>query len=370
MALCDDGWVNRVVDYSALLYPVPREQVDAFRARAKAEGKPWAVVNAGQVIAVVLAAVVMGGLILAFSAAFMGLGVSSMQNGNVNPVGVIATLFPALFLAGFVAVVVVVIRSIVRGRNWETWLRLETFAKANGMNFSPSDANPHYPGAIFNQGDSRLVTNHLTSASDRFLDIGNYQYSTGSGKSRSTHNWGFMALNLDRKLPNMVLDSKANNGLFGGTNLPAYFDKKQILSLEGNFNEYFTLYCPREYERDALYVFTPDLMALLIDNAAPFDVEIVDDWMFVYSAAPFPSTAPGLYQRLFQIVDTVGAKTLAQTDRYVDEKVGDFAANFVAPQGQRLKRGFSVGAVIFVVAFLLLWGLPQLIGFFALFATR
>jgi hypothetical protein len=176
-----------------------------------------------------------------------------------------------------------------------------------------------------------------------------------------------MALHLDRKLPQMVLDSKANNGLFGSSNLPVYFDKKQILSLEGNFNEFFTLYCPREYERDALYVFTPDLMALLIDNAAPFDVEIVDDWMFVYSATPFPSANPGVYQRLFHIVDTVGAKTLSQTDRYVDEKVGSFDANFIAPQGRRLKRGFSVGAVIFIVAFLVIWGLPQILSFFSLF---
>ena len=359
--------MNRVIDYSALLYPVPREQVEAFKAASKAAGKPWASVPVGQIVGLVVAGVIFGSMILGFCVMFIGISVTSMQNG-ANPVGIIGALFPALFIGGLALAVVAIVRSVLKGRNWETWLRLETFAKANGLKFSPSDSNPQYPGAIFNQGDSRLVTNHLTSATDRFLDIGNYQYSTGSGKSRSTHNWGFMALHLDRKLPNMVLDSKANNGLFGGTNLPAYFDKKQILSLEGNFNEYFTLYCPREYERDALYVFTPDLMALLIDNAAPFDVEIVDDWMFVYSATPFPSTAPGVYQRLFQIVDTVGAKTLAQTDRYVDEKVGVFEANFVAPQGQRLKRGFSVGAVIFVVVFLALWGLPQLIGFFSLFA--
>ena len=131
-----------------------------------------------------------------------------------------------------------------------------------------------------------------------------------------------------------------------GSNLPASFDKSQILSLEGDFDQYFTLYCPKAYERDALYVFTPDLMALLIDNAAPFDVEIVDDWMFVYSAKPFRSTEPAVYQRLFQIVDTVGAKTLSQTDRYVDENIGQFAANIVAPQGARLKRGFSVIGLI------------------------
>lgn len=361
--------VNRVIDYSALLYPVPREQVEAFKAASKAAGKPWAAVNVGNLIAVVFAVIFVGGFIMVFALGFMSMAVGSMSEGG-NPVGIVFTVFPAVFVAGFVGLAVVAVRAVIRGGNWETWLRLDAFARANGMNFSPRDKNPQYPGAIFNIGDTRLVTNHLTSATDRFLDIGNYQYSTGSGKSRSTHYWGFMALHLDRRLPNMVLDSKANNGLFGGTNLPAYFDKKQILSLEGNFNEYFTLYCPREYERDALYVFTPDLMALLIDNAAPFDVEIVDDWMFVYSATKFPSTAPGLYQRLFQIVDTVGAKTLAQTDRYVDEKVGDFAANFVAPQGQRLKRGWSVGAVIALVVFFAIWGLPQLLAIVGAFSGR
>ena len=358
--------MNRVVDYSALLYPVPKEQVDAFRTASKAAGKPWAVINPLTVVGLVVAGIIFGFLILGFSGSFIAISVSSMQEG-LNPVGVVGALVPALFIGLMIIGAFAIVRGVLKGRNWETWYRLETFANANGLIFSPMDDNPQYPGAIFNQGDSRKALNHLRSASDRFLDIGNYQYTTGSGKNRSTHNWGFMALHLDRRLPNMVLDSKANNGFFG-SNLPAYFDKKQILSLEGNFNEFFTLYCPREYERDALYVFTPDLMALLIDNAAPFDVEIVDDWMFVYSATPFPSAHPGVYQRLFHIVDTVGAKTLSQTDRYVDENVGSFAANFVAPQGQRLKRGFSVGAVIAVGVFLLLWGLPQIITLLSMFA--
>ena len=353
---CHDECVNRTVDYSALLYPAPKEQVADYRARAKAAGLSWAVVNPLQVVGVIVVALVIGGIVLSFATTFVGVGVSAMSNSGANPVSVVAMIFPLIFIVAFILAIVFLVRSVVSGRNWETWYRLDTFAQANGLVFSQMDANPSYPGAIFNNGDSRKALNHLRSASDRFLDMGNYQYTTGSGKNRSTHNWGFMALHLDRKLPNMVLDAKANNGLFGGTNLPAYFDK------------YFTLYCPQQYERDALYVFTPDLMALLIDNAAPFDVEIVDDWMFVYSARPFNSADPAVYQRLFQIVDTVGKKTLSQTDRYVDERIGSFAANIVAPQGQRLKRGLPIGAVIVIVGFLLIWGLPQIMGLFSMFA--
>ena len=144
----------------------------------------------------------------------------------------------------------------------------------------------------------------------------------------------------------------------------------QILHLEGDFDKHFTLYCPQQYERDALYVFTPDLMALLIDNAAPFDVEIVDSWMSVYSSAAFDLRQPMIHQRLLGIVDTVGAKTLSQTDRYADERVGDFAANMVAPQGQRLKRSVSVGAIILVVVFAGVWLWPFFGGLFATLFVR
>ena len=366
MRVCDDKRVNRTIDYSALLFPVRPDQVSSFKAEAKAAGKSWATVNLGQVALAVGVLLVFGIIFISIATSIFGVVAFSAQGGQPSAGEIVALVFPTGFIIAIVAIILLAARSGLGTGRWETWFRLDSFAKANGMIFSPIDSSPSYPGAIFNIGDSRKALNHLRSATDRYLDIGNYQYSTGSGKSRSTHTWGFMALHLDRKLPNMVLDAKANNGLFGTTNLPAYFSKDQVLSLEGDFNEYFTLYCPKQYERDALYVFTPDLMALLIDNAAPFDVEIVDDWMFVYSSAAFPSATPAVYQRLFQIVDTVGAKTLSQTDRYVDDRVGDFAANFVAPQGQRLKRGVAVGSVIFFVAFTAIWVLPHFFDLFGL----
>ena len=216
------------------------------------------------------------------------------------------------------------------------------------------DFPPAYPGEIFHIGRNPVVTEHLET-SGRFLDIGNFSYVTGSGKSQTTHNWGFLALSLDRAMPNIVLDAKANNSLFG-SNLPIALDKKQILHLEGDFDQHFSLYCPAEYEQDALYIFTPDLMALLIDEASPFDVELVDQWMFVYSSRPFELTDPTVLQRLFTIADTVGAKAVNQTEHYADDRIGDPAANIVAPQGLRLKRGASVIGVVLVVAFVGFWG--------------
>src|SRR5690606_3240844 len=119
--------------------------------------------------------------------------------------------------------------------------------------------------------------------------------------------------------PHMLLDSRQNN-TWGFSGFAGLFDRAQVLSLEGDFDRWFTLYCPRQYETDALYVFSPGLMALCIDEVAPFDVEIVDDWMFVYSPRPFRMDDPALLERLFRIIDVVGSKTLKQTRRYRDER--------------------------------------------------
>ncbi len=344
--------MDRTIDYSPLFAVPSRDEVVAFR-RATLSARPTA--QSEQIVRVITW--VLGGLM----ATVLGLSVLVPAIAAIATVGsgqFDATQFvgavPALLIIAIAAVLVV--RAVrAGGSQWQNRLRMARFAEANGLHYEPVSIAPTYPGAIFGIGTSRQVTDHFRTTGERFLDFGNYRYVTGSGKNRSTHDWGFLALHLDRALPHMLLDSRANNGLLGATNLPAVFSREQVLSLEGDFNRYFTLYCPRQYERDALYVFTPDLMALLIDEAAPFDVEIVDQWMFVYSARPFALGDPATYQRLLGIVSTVGAKTLTQTDRYVDERVGEFAANLVAPQGQRLRRGVPWGTIIALVSFMVLW---------------
>ena len=347
----------RTIDYSALGSAVTKQDVAAYRAEL-ARTKPGSSAAGWVALAVVIVVLVVFGMM------FLGIMVPAIltlsQSSTGAGAGIVVLLVPMLIFAALIVGGVLLVRYLGT-KKFERYVRLDRFAKANGLIFSPVDPNPNYPGAIFGSGHSRAAYEHFRSASDRYLDFGNYRYTTGSGKNQSTHTWGFMALQLDRALPHMVLDSQANN--FLGSNLPATFSKDQVLSLEGDFDRYFTLYCPKEYERDALYVFTPDLMALCIDNAAPFDIEIVDKWMFVYSAAPFDMSTGPIYQRLFGIVDTVGAKTLTQTDRYSDERVANFTANYVAPQGARLKRGVPVAAIVVGVIVLGFWIIPQIVAF-------
>jgi len=62
-----------------------------------------------------------------------------------------------------------------------------------------------------------------------------------------------------------------------------------------------------------------------------------------------------MMSRIFTIIRTVGAKVDARTDRYADERVGNRAANIVAPGGARLKHGVPVIGTIILVVYACFW---------------
>lgn len=353
----------RSIDYSGLIYPVAPQDVAEFKS---ARRDLFGYSNLRLTGTAILIAVVVAFFITFVGGPIVAIVGSALRAAFIDGAGFAA--LPVLFVALIFAVVIVSSIAVgvktwrKGGGPWQRFYRMNKFADDNELVFSPLDRSTSYPGLIFGQGGNRSIHNRFRSVHGRTLDYGNYRYTTGSGKNRRTHNWGFMALELDRALPHMVLDATANNQLFGVTNLPQSFAKNQVLALEGDFNSHFTLYCPRAYERDALYVFTPDLMALLIDNAAPFDVEVVDKWLLVYSPRPFDLVDPSVHRRLLGIADTVGAKALRQTQHYADERIGDRSVNMVAPRGQRLKTGVSIASVVTVSIFLAAWGIPFLLG--------
>ena len=362
-------------DYSALTAPVSPDEVKQFRLRSRQEKAPWSRrpdprgnrpsgANRWLALIPIVIFLVIGTFVVSVmtSVARSVLSVSSDAPFPFNLIGV-------FFLVIGIGFVLIVGLAIVRGLGgfgfprgwWEAALQLTRFAAANGLEYLHERPAAH-SGSIFQVGSARTVERAMRAATGRPTEVGTYRYAieSGSGENRSTtiHRWGYVAIRLDRNLPHMVLDAGSNDrSLFGvrSSNLPVSFDRSQVLHLEGDFDQHFTLYAPKEYERDALYVFTPDLMALLIDETGDFDVEIVDDWMFIYSARPFNLLSPDTYERMRRIVATVGAKTLRQTARYADERVGDPLVNQVAPQGRRLKRRTSVFATVIVVASVLFW---------------
>ncbi|MBO3665146.1 hypothetical protein [Microbacterium stercoris] len=353
----------------------------------------------GGIVTLVVICIIAVPFLLIFGTIFTTIAVAFTQAG----LGIVIVVF-GVMAAGVLALMVwLVARQFAGGGPRERRYRLDAFARANAMQYVPYIDAPRLPGMVFTRGSSRRATDIVRGEQPRFVEFGNHQYTTGSGEDRTTHNWGYVAIHLGTPLPHIVLDALGNNGLFGSS-LPASFDKQQRLSLEGDFDQHFALYCPQGYERDALFLFTPDVMARFIDRVGQLDVEIVDDWMFLYTRRPVSTLEPWNWAWLFSAVSALMDK-LAQWERWRDERLAAASASGsggaptwavagsaplpfqttatfappapdswlgpkgVAPPGRRLKNGFPLWAIVLVGVGLLLVLAPVAIGVLGLVAT-
>ncbi len=317
------------LDARPLVDPVDRNAVRAYARRLRASGGATSMFGSAATVVPVIIGVA---FFIMFGSVFLtviGSIIASLASVRTGDTGApflfsaFGAVLPIVVMGGALAAIAIYITRATLGRN-ERGYRLDRFAAANGMTYLPALAAPALPGIIFGSGSSRFSSDLVRGQQPRFVEFANYQYTTGSGKNRTTHRWGYVAIKLDVPLPNIVLDATSNNSLFG-SNLPATFDRDQKLSLEGDFDQHFSLYCPEGYEQDALYLFTPDIMARFIDHAAALDVEIVDDWLFLYGKREVSGLDPATWAWLFSVVAALLDK-FAQWARWRDERLHADAA--------------------------------------------
>jgi hypothetical protein len=326
----------RRLDVSALTQPPDEPALTAFISDSKTTSKPWRRMTTGlprpgvgDIISQSLPVVIpLAGLIF-----LLYTGGSSLMDAVWQftleapfPLNLVIIGFLVLILLGVLIAavrVIMLIRSMIIPRSWwEAAYRITRFAAANGLHYG-HDEQVSYPGVIFDTGIDRTAERRLATTAGRPVEIGNYRYTIRADRQENSkvYGWGYVAITLDRRLPHLLLDAKANdNSVFGirTSNLPIDLASDQKLSLGGEFDEKFTLYAPSDYGRDAFYIFAPDLMALFIDRLGTFDVEIIDDTMFVYGGR-FDLLDPRTYDWLQELVDTVVARTVRRTGRYNDD---------------------------------------------------
>lgn len=218
-----------------------------------------------------------------------------------------------------------------RGAPEEEW-RLASFAAANGMSFTRMTEDPDIPIMRIVGAHSPKASRRMRAETPRVLEFGDFEHTVGSGRSKMRLSYSYIAIRLNAPMPHILLDSTVNDKQ--AVWLGRYAKSTQRLSLEGDFDASFALYCPKGYERDALYLFTPDIMALFADNATRFDVEIVDDWMILVTRPSVIGTDPALWREWHSVVAAVTAK-LAQWERWRDDRTD---GPDVDPQGRRLER--------------------------------
>ncbi|HEY0965151.1 MAG TPA: hypothetical protein VGE13_01600 [Candidatus Saccharimonadales bacterium] len=317
------------LDYSALNQPVTKQDIDAYKQHLQSlEGKKKR--TAPLIIYIIVG--IFGFLYI--------LNIFSHTSSG----GVGTALAVIFFVGAFITPIVILsMRAQTKRR-----AKLHKFALQNNLTFRALASPAGYAGMIFDEGHSRQINESLLFPDGN--EIGNLQYTVGGGKNQRTYHWAYARIKLTRRLPNMVLDAKKNNFFGKISNLPDGFSKDQTLSLEGDFNNYFTLYAPKQYESDALYVFTPDVMAAVIDAGQAYDMEVIDDNLMIYQSGTIALDSQTSLTKIISIIDKIGTELRDQSHRYADERVGDRKQNIVAMPGQRLKNNIKLSTIITLLA--------------------
>ena len=245
-------------------------------------------------------------------------------------------------------------------------VRLQRFAEVNNAVYRDNIIAPQMSGMIFNEGHARMLKRSLSF--NNGIEIGNSSFDRGSGKNQRTYNYSFARVALSRNLPHMVLDAKSNN--FLGSNLPSSFQGSQRLQLEGDFNSHFDVYVPVGYERDALYVFTPDVMQALVDQGSKFDMEITGNELYVFKTGTIDIAKQAELSPMISIVESISSELRDQAKRYTDERAAQLGGHadgtdttlpLIAPEGKKLKKRYPIGFTLFFVALVLTIIVPPLL---------
>jgi len=289
-----------------------------------------------RVVRVALA--VIGVVVIVMLAWLIGLEVVQLAALALSPLVIAAPIAALLFWAGAVGF----------ARYWRSetadhrFIRLDRFADANQLAVVEGCSESPAMGVIFEQSRDRYLSLRVVSGRHPLFEVANLVSVVRIDAQRSAAtNWTYLAVPLDRPLPHVLLDSKRNDSFFGST-LPEAFRRSQVLSLEGDFDEHFTLYCPEGYERDALYLFTPDVMAGMIDHAADFDVEVVGDRAYFFVDRAVDLASPAFWTSVDAILDSIAPKLSRVSDRYTDERPAAERAGLVRrgqPRARRVPRG-------------------------------
>lgn len=165
----------------------------------------------------------------------------------------------------------------------------------------------------------------------------------------------YLSLRMPRALPHLLVDSRSNGSLH------AMLPGSQRLSFEGDFDRHFTVYAPEGYERDALELLTPDVMACLIDYGRSWDIEVIEDRLVVASRRVRAHADRDETTALLYFAELIGTEVGHQAKTYSDPRA-EKPSSQVASAGRRLRRRSALWATVgFLVFTLVIFGYPYVL---------
>ena len=165
---------------------------------------------------------------------------------------------------------------------------MQEFARDMKYSFADNAEIGSVNGSLFSVGHSRKITDVISGMdNDRPVRVFLYQYTVGSGKNSHTYCYTVCENTFSGNVPHILLHKP---GFFLLENGLSFFGDEEI-TLEGDFNKYFSLHVEKNFEQEAYEIFTPDFMSELIDTAQKLNFEFFQNKLYIYSHGYIQSRA-------------------------------------------------------------------------------
>jgi hypothetical protein len=183
--------------------------------------------------------------------------------------------FPILI---FSAVTVIVLYAIVFNKMTEYLMR--QFADSLGYSYTSRGEMTSVFGSLFTIGHRHSISHVLSGRKeDHPVRIFLYSYVVGQGKNSRTYRYTVFEKTFDCIVPHVLVHKPE---LFFSDDVPVFSNSVDI-TLEGNFNKYFSLAVEKDFEMEAYQIFTPDIMEELIETSKTFGFEFIQNRLYVYT---------------------------------------------------------------------------------------
>lgn len=231
--------------------------------------------------------------------------------------------------------------------------RVDDVARALGLRHTPRRRPQEIVQLAAGRGARAVLYSVLETVDEEPVTVANFSASVGlllepvvpaSGDRRRVVHRGIVTASLGRSLPHIALRSRSRRWLL--ERLRDRVGGQRRLSI-GALDGAFAVYCPEGYERDALYLLTPDVAADLIDGFSGSDVHIIDDMIVAVSPAPFDLTDVSITRRLLESMRELRSEITDQAARYRDGRVAQPSHvlgtpnTSISPQARRLRSRVS-----------------------------
>lgn len=188
-------------------------------------------------------------------------------------------------------------------------------AVAEGWHYRPDVSDRVWGGSIDAQIEHnvRSATDYIDARhADVPFEVATRTFTVGNGQGALMYATTAARIPISAEAPSIMLTARNQQGAL--SSLPRAPRRAQRLTLEGNFSDVFDVSVPTGYERDALYLLTPDLMALLLDTSADLDLEIEVGTLHVYFP-PLDLTDPEMLQKFLTVMAALHER-FSHTSRY------------------------------------------------------